>query len=208
MTPFQSSLGVAMSYPYTAEGAKKFLGYLIDKGLLNSNTGGGMRSACEKVFSVLDEDEKQNLNELDVDSAVRRFVNKNPGALSPDSLAVYSSRVKRVIEMLKRFNSDPAGFKPSTKVRPRPNDVETSPTREGQKKKGVQPSKPDVPNPQSSPEIPSGTETQNRTPTVTLTFPLRADFVAQFVVPKDLTLKDAKKLAAYFELIAVDFQPD
>jgi hypothetical protein len=32
--------------------------------------------------------------------------------------------------------------------------------------------------------------------------------MAQFILPKDLTLKKAKKLAAYFEVLSVDFNPN
>ena len=99
-----------MGYAYTADGLKEFIGYLTEKGMLNSNTAGGMRTAVEKVLSALDEDERQNLKGLDAREAVMRFVNKNPKALNPESIGVYRSRLQKSLEMLGRFNTDPSNF--------------------------------------------------------------------------------------------------
>ncbi len=195
-----------MSYPYTVTGTKEFLDYLIDKGLMNTNTGGGMKSACEKVFSVLDENEKQNLKGLHVDDAIRRFANKNPSALSPDSLGVYRSRVQKALSLLDKFNLDPANFKTNSSSRTKATDAPNSQTklavrRDVSRKDRYQVDEPSIQN--SSMRI----ESSHKSDAVTLMFPLRPDFIAQFVIPKELSLREAKKLAAYFELIAVDYEP-
>jgi hypothetical protein len=41
-----------------------------------------------------------------------------------------------------------------------------------------------------------------------LSYPLRSDFLAQVVIPRDLTLSEAKRLGAFLLTIAVDYQPD
>lgn len=193
-----------MSYPYSVAGAREFLDYLIDKGLLNTNTGGGMKSACEKVFSALADDEKLNLQDLDVEGAVRRYANKNPGALSPESLRVYQSRVQKVLELLRDFNLNPAGFKVGNGAKAKASD---SPA--GQKKsQGVRPKTQKSDPPLSTSATQGAHDATAKQNAVTLMFPLRPDFIAQFVMPKDLNLREAKKLAAYFELIAVDYEPD
>ena len=195
-----------MAYPYTVTGAREFLDYLMDKGLLNTNTGGGMKSACEKVFSVLDENEKQSLRGLNVESAVKRFANKNPGVLSPDSLGVYRSRVQKVLELLEKFNLDPANFKlnaPRAKTSEATNGPKKTSARRDmsqQEKSGAE---------RANEHVPSiHHEETHKSNAVTLMFPLRPDFIAQFVMPKDLNLREAKKLAAYFELIAIDYEPN
>jgi hypothetical protein len=195
-----------MSYPYTVTGAREFLDYLINKGLLNANTGGSMKSACEKLFSVLDENEKQSLKGLDVDAAVKRFANKNPGSLSPDSLGVYRSRVQKVLALLDRFNLDPASFKVDFSPRAKNADVSNGakkpPASRGQTETGRSRST-EAP----AQAINERVEGTNKSDAVTLMFPLRPDFIAQFVIPKELSLREAKKLAAYFELIAIDYEP-
>jgi hypothetical protein len=195
-----------MSYPYTVTGAREFLDYLINKGLLNANTGGSMKSACEKLFSVLDENEKQSLKGLDVEAAVKRFANKYPGTLSPDSLGVYRSRVQKVLALLDRFNLDPASFKvdfsPRAKTADASNGSKKPSTPHGQTK-----SERSRPVEVAAQTTSDRVEVASKSDAVTLMFPLRPDFIAQFVIPKELSLREAKKLAAYFELIAVDYEP-
>lgn len=194
-----------MSYPYTVSGARDFLDYLINKGLVNGNSGGSMKSACEKLFSVLDENEKQSLKGLDVDAAVRRFANKNPGALSPDSLGVYRSRVQKVLSLLDKFNLDPANFKVDSSSRPKAADVPNGSKKPIARRESPQNNKEGI-EPQAA-QREAIREVSNKPDAVTLMFPLRPDFIAQFVIPKELSLREAKKLAAYFELIAVDYEP-
>jgi hypothetical protein len=100
-----------MAYSMTANGLKDFLGYLSEKGLLNANSAGGMKTACDKVLSVLSEEERNDLGSLDIDLAIQRFMNKNPNALTPDSASVYRSRISRAISLLADFNANSTGFR-------------------------------------------------------------------------------------------------
>jgi hypothetical protein len=194
-----------MAYPLTAAGVGSFLNYLSDKGLVPQPGAASMRTACDRIFSALSPDEQQNLAGLDVASAVQRFMNKNPGALSPESAGVYRSRVHRALEMLGRYNADPVAFRPeaskrnggSTPGESRP----TATTRASQRKRPVAAS-----TDEGTPEA-----QKHHLPlvvgSVTLTLPLRPDFVAQFIVPRDLTTKEAKRLGAYFQTIPMDYEP-
>lgn len=190
-----------MSFPYTADGLKEFIQFLSDKGLLNPNTAGGMRTASEKVLSALDENERQNIKGLDVETALRRFQNKNPGAIKPDSARVYQSRLGRALQLLDEFNLNPTGFKVKSigKGKVTENGIPAKKKQEPRKGQTTYDSMGGNP--------PNTAEIQNavvRTQSVSLMFPLRGDFNAQFVIPKNLTMREAKKLAAYFELLAVD----
>jgi ribosomal protein S20 len=189
-----------MAYPATSEGVKQFLGYLITKGLVNANTGASMKTACEKIFSVLDEDEKQNLSALDTDATIRRFMNLRPGVLSPDSAAVYKSRVQKALDLLEKFNRDPSGFKLDSGSKSRTTDTQQN----GNKAKKTTPEKLLQ---QPKTQIQQDSDTLAKRSSVSLNFPLGEDFIAQFVLPKDLTVREAKRLAAYLEVLAVDFEP-
>jgi hypothetical protein len=190
-----------MSYAYTYDGLKEFLLYLSEKGLLNSNTAGGIRTAVDKVLSALDENERQNLKGMDAAEAVQRFVNKNPKALSPESIGVYRSRLQKALDMLDRFNTNPSAFKVSAFPKQREVDGSSRP---------ASPKKPQKPNMLSgstnvqSPHAGNSAEVAERVGSHTLTFPLRSDFLAQFVIPKNLTKREAERLAAYLALLAVE----
>jgi hypothetical protein len=196
-----------MSYAQTTAGISSFLAFLSDKGLVPQGASSAMRTACDRVFSALSVEEQQNLAGVDVDAAVRRFINKNPGALSPASANVYRSRVHRALEMLQRYNSDPAGFKPEQSKKqtaPTPNDAKPaknggSKTQRRQAGNMKSSDGGDAAFTSTSPSVVTGS--------VTLTLPLRVDFVAQFIVPRDLTSKEAKRLGAYFATVAIDYEP-
>jgi hypothetical protein len=194
-----------MAYPVTADGMKDFLNYLASKGLINPNTVGGIRSACDKIFSALDQDECNNLAEIDVDHAVTRFMNKNPNVLSPESATVYKSRVSKAIKLLVDFNANPAGFRVQSpkkingNVGEKKSFAEYKPTK-NLTEKATQRS-------QSNEASKVNAEEDKHQNRVSLSFPIRPDFMAQFILPKDMTTKEAKKLAAYFEVLAIDFEP-
>jgi hypothetical protein len=195
-----------MPYPVTAEGVRDFIDYLSNKGLLNANSANGLRTACEKIFSALDIDERNNLNGLDVDAAIARFMNKNPGGLTPQSASAYRSRVRKALDLLNDFNSNPAGFRIQPLRKSSNNGDDEKRTRlkktTSEQKKSPRPTTSNL-NESNYLEP----EHAKIGAAVNLSFPLRNDFVAQFIVPKDLTIKEAKRLGAYFEVIAVDFDP-
>ena len=200
-----------MAYPVSAAGVKDFLEFLADKGELNQNTAGGLKTACEKIFSALDDGERANLKGLDVAQAVRRFVNKNPKALAPASIGVYQSRVARALQLLDKFNADPGAFKSAAVQGASSASTKSArPGITGRKSNGkTGPSKPAAPvsREHRADSTTSHGSAQVAHSAVNLSFPLRADFVAQFIVPRDLTVKEAKRLGAYFTTIAVDFEP-
>jgi hypothetical protein len=194
-----------MSYPLTAAGVGKFISYLADKGLVPTLTAASMRTACDRIFSALSIDEQQNLAGLDVAAAVQRFMNKNPGVLSPDSAGVYRSRVQRTLEMLGRYNADPVGFRPEV-AKPRSNGATANDGRAASVPRQTRKRQPSAPPPGETPE-PTRQPTPAVVGAVTLTLPLRPDFVAQFIVPRDLTTKEARRLGAYFLTIPIDYEP-
>lgn len=198
-----------MSYPVTATGVSDFISFLEQKGSVSQNTAVGLRTGCDRIFSALSPDEMRNLVGLDVDAAVRRFTNKNPGVLSPASAAVYRSRIHRALNLLTRYNADPVGFK---MVEPKKNGQSQPGSAAKAKSHTRARAQPEAPTTAAIPE--QGVESSERrssgtpvTGSVTLALPLRADFVAQFIVPRDLTTKEAKRLGAYFATVAIDYEP-
>ena len=198
-----------MAYPVSAIGVKEFLEFLVSKGELNQNTAGGLKTACEKVFSALDDSERANLKDLDVPQAVRRFVNKNPKALAPSSIGVYQARVTRALELLDRFNKDPGSFKPSSAAQNTQAARQPRPQNGSRKldKKAPTPQRARASDSQQYSDSANAHVVHGASSAVNLSFPLRQDFVAQFIVPRDLTVKEAKRLGAYFMTLAIDFEP-
>jgi hypothetical protein len=45
------------------------------------------------------------------------------------------------------------------------------------------------------------------TPKVPLSYPIREDFLAQLIVPRDITMDEARRLGAFIATLAKDFKP-
>ena len=86
-----------------------FLSYLADKGLANSNTVQGLRVAVTKILADLSSDEEADIRRVNVALAMKRFQNKNPRALAPDSIGVYERRVASAISEFVAYQTGARG---------------------------------------------------------------------------------------------------
>ena len=186
---------------YSKRALMEFIETSIKKGWVNTNTGAGVRAACRQILEQLaDEDD---VRAVDVGAAVSQFANRYPGKLSGDSLRVYESRVRGMIENFTAFITDPVSYKPASKSGlPRPR------RGEGQNGKDAGISKT-----HGEPMLAPGYQSVSHgvTPQATATetalilpFPLRADFLAQVTVPRDMTREEAKRLAVFIDALAQD----
>lgn len=177
-----------------------FLEKSIEKGRINKNTGAGMRAACRKILEQVGPDD--DVRETDVSAEVIQYNNRHPNELSGDSLRVYESRVKAAIDAFVRSLTDPTGYRPPGKANgSKPQKAGTRRTAERQAKdpgqeieRATQPEHMALP---SSARV-AATETS-----LALPFPLRPNFLAQIVVPRDLSKDEAKRLAAFLDSLAV-----
>ena len=186
---------------YSKRALMEFVETSIKKGWINANTGAGVRAACRQILEQLaDEDDVRG---VDVGAAVGQFANRNPGKLSGDSLRVYESRVRGVIENFTAFVTDPVSYKPGSKSGPpRARRAEMRNGKEG-----------GIPKGQGEPMSAAGHHSMSRATTgramatettLILPFPLRADFLAQVIVHRDMTKDEAKRLAVFIDALAQD----
>jgi hypothetical protein len=179
----------------------QFLEMMIKNGWVNGATGGAMRTATKKILSVVGDD--QNVHEVDVATALRQYNNLHPGELSPDSLRVYESRVTRAIQQFAEYKADPKNFKPSG--RPPTNGKPAKQNGDAGKKKAVQVT------PETAPSTPLRGSAHSSSSAhaafatdlnLALPFPLRPNYLAQVVIPRDLTKDEAARLCAFIQALA------
>ncbi|MBW4515225.1 MAG: hypothetical protein KME11_08375 [Timaviella obliquedivisa GSE-PSE-MK23-08B] len=186
-----------MSTNYSKEAFLKFLDYVSDKGLIKFQTVRGWRSAALKLMANLSEAEEGDIRTVDLDLAVHRTANHDSVSVSPESLNTYRNRVVLAIQEFVSWRDDPATYKPrrlNGKSRARPSNERVTPQE--RLSKGA---------PKTSEK--RGAETMASSG-LTLSFPLRSDFLAQVVIPRDLTAIEARRLGAFLLTIAVDYQPE
>lgn len=174
----------------------RFLDYVRAKGLMSPNTVEAWKASSNKVLSILDEEEAEDVTKLDLDEVVLRFNNLHGQKYTPESLRSYKSRTKSAIEDFSRYLENPLAFKSGVNRREKkPNNGNT------QKKvvhhlvaKDLTTSPPEISRPTIAPAASS----------TILPIPLRSDLTVHIQgLPFDLTPAEAKKIAAVIQAMAM-----
>ena len=188
---------------FSKRGLMEFLETSIQKGRINANTGAGVRAACRKVLEQVGADE--DIRQVDVKAAVVQYSNRHPGELSAESLRVYESRVRGAIGNFAQFVTDPTGYKlPGKGVSQKPRRAAVH--KDGNNKAmALEGSKPGVDHHAVTPQVPIRAATTETS--LALPFPLRPTFLAQIVIPRDLTKDEARRLAVFIDSLAHDPSP-
>lgn len=174
----------------------EFLDFVIERGLMNSETASSYKVACNKVFGVLDEKETDDLSIIDLDQVYTRFQNLSSGQMRPKTMKAYISRAGNGLSDFLAYRENPSAWKPSVQQRaPRAN------TRADKGK--------DQPEHQVNG---AGNEQKlngnNDNGSITHRFRLRPDVIVQILgIPDDLTIHEARRLAAYIATLSPEFMP-
>lgn len=192
-----------MQFDYSVNGLKQFISLVRDKGLASKSTAQGWVVAVNKVLEHVPENEHADVRAVDVQAAIRRFNNKNPGLLSPKSLGEYQRRVAQVITEFLNWAEDPVAYRPkgggATPVRRRAatDARRSSPMRQERQ---------NIPAAEATSSSPSRSQALSQPLALTLNFPLRPDFLVQITVPRDLKTDEARRLSAFILTLASDYK--
>lgn len=187
-----------MDTSYSRASLLKFLDTLGTKGLANANTAQSLRVSCGKILVDLTDPEDADVRKVDVGLAVRKFNNKNPGTLSPASLTEYQRRVTLAIREFDLYQGNPAGYK----------GIGRAPSRSENGEKATAKKKDQTPNGPAQPEGSRGAQAAPASSGgLSHTFPMRPDFLAQVVLPRDMKTAEAQRLCAFIRALASDFSP-
>jgi hypothetical protein len=179
---------------YSRAALGRFIDYVVEKGLVNPSTAQGWRVATAKVLDDLSPAEQADVRRIEVDATFRTFLNRNPGRLSPASTGEYRRRVGRAIEEFVSWMENPAGYgnrsavwaaRAEVRPRTRPSAGGRTAPREG---------------PRPAEERAEGSG-------ISLDYPLRPGFLAKVIVPRDLTVDEARRMGIFLLTLAPDFKP-
>lgn len=189
-----------MESQYTKDALFSFLDISVSQGLVNQNTAAAWKAACRKVLE--DVGSSDDIRTVDVQTAVLRYNNRHPGELRPASLKEYQRRVGLVIEEFVRYTDDPAGYTPrnksigSSNTARQPNNKLKKNTAAKNMLSSTRQDETISP-PHSSPPQAG----------LAYSYPLRQNFLAQIVLPRDLSAEEALRLSRFIETLALDFKP-
>ncbi len=183
-----------MNADYSKTSLKTFLDVVSAKGLVNANTVNGWKAAFTRILE--DEADATDVRVIDLKTAIRRYNNGHPGVLSPASLRQYEQRLAVVIEEFTKYQDDPGAYKGRGRH-------PTAASGAGKKTDKT-----------GTAKIVEGSDVVSAAGTITpavaaglsYAFPMRADFLAQVVVPRDMTSNEARRLTRFIMTLAQDFE--
>ncbi|HKU59619.1 MAG TPA: hypothetical protein VJQ44_00285 [Gemmatimonadales bacterium] len=193
---------------YSRAALARFIEFVVAKGLVNPSTAQGWRVATSKVLEELTPEELADVRRIDVEATFRAFLHRHPGRLSPASVGEYRRRVGRAIEEFVRWVDDPGSYgAPGSGSR----GAETAGSRRRRPRAGV-----GVAIPGAEPAANGRrAEGQGGQPVslprprdgLALEYPLRPGFLAQVIVPPDLTVDEARRMGAFLLTLSPDYKP-
>ncbi len=178
-----------------------FVDMMTTRGWINGNTGGGYKAALSKILG--DVPAEEDVRKIDVKTQVLRYNNLHPGELSPASLKQYEKRVAQCIQHFISWKTDPTNFKPPQRVLVNGNEKADKPkpkTKAPSPPPAAAARAPEMPKEQHEPAKPAiGASTGQN---LVLPYPLRPGYLAQIVVPIDMTKDEAARLCAFISTLA------
>ncbi|MDE2938640.1 MAG: hypothetical protein OXR67_06935 [Chloroflexota bacterium] len=103
-----------------------FLDFASQRGLMKKASVVSLKTACNNVFSVLDEIEAADVSACDLESVIQRYQNINSMKVRPETMVTYGQRVKYAVTEFIKYNEDPANWKPSGGQRSSANQASRS----------------------------------------------------------------------------------
>lgn len=196
ISSFILEINAMTSKDYSLDALNRFLDYVADKGLLKKNTALSRKQAANKILSVLDTSETNNLKNVDVQHAFERFINLRGTDFKPASLQIYLSRLNSALADFFVYAENPATFKSSSAQR---SSVQNKKNANG---KGVAKNI-DIQPVQVEPTI-AKDENLHQQKHMVIPVPLRQGLtVTIHNIPPDLTAREAEKLAAIVRAYAM-----
>jgi hypothetical protein len=200
-----------MSLIRDTEEVAKFLEFAGRKNILNERAVNHRLTACNNVFSVLNEDE-DNLDYIlgNLDVLIHRLRNKNPNVRA-STLKVYKSRVKSSLEDFKAWSADPFAWEREVIVRAKAQGLEGRKEKQAAKRAkrsaALAAEATTAAEPAEKPAVRESAPSALPSEGLRVRLPIRPDFSIDIVLPKDgLKLKELHRLGMFLYPYCVDVE--
>jgi hypothetical protein len=192
-----------MSTEFSKASFKTFLDTITTQNLVNPHTASGYKAAATRILEQVAD--TVDVRSVDLPTEVRRYNNAHPGELSPASLGAYQRRVEVAIAEFTKYVNDPAGYKGRGRSPVENNGGASKPKQTDGKRTNK--AAVEAGTLQLTGYPPTITVAPPTTVGLSLEFPLRADFLAQVVVPRDMKADEARRLTRFIMTLALDYDP-
>ena len=171
-----------------------FLNWTIEKNELVDATASALRTGCLKVLSVEDGWEAIDLRTADLDNIINRFKNKHRMDMKDRTREQYEHRLRQSVEMYLKWLDDDPTWKPAQRKRAVTNGANGSaPAKKSEASIPIE----------VQPEVPTRREPP-RPGMIVYPFPIRPGLRGNIELPEDLTIKEAKRIAAFISTLVLE----
>ncbi|MEP7175802.1 MAG: hypothetical protein ABI860_04565 [Gemmatimonadales bacterium] len=191
---------------YSRAALARFVEFVVEKNLVHPSTAQGWRVATANVLEDLPEESTADVRRIDVETTFRAFLHRYPGRLAPSSVGEYRRRVGRAIEEFVRWMDDPGAY--AFRGVPRPSRPDAR-RRRAAAEAGADGERGPPAHRVGGVVQRAGNAATHDEPgaEIALAYPLRPDLLARVVVPRNLTVEEARRMGAFLVTLAVDFRP-
>jgi hypothetical protein len=189
----------------TAGGLTAFCDYLVDRHLAPGSTVNPWKSAAKQVFTRLEGDnfETIDVQSLDVDEYMQRFMIASRSSYKPESLTAYDNRFRKGVEAYRGYLADPMGWRPKLRASSRRSPDSGTNGRTGA---GISPSDPAAPSAALAPSAAVSTAAPAMPGLTDYPFPLRSGQMAHLHLPSPLDKDDAERLTQFLRALVFERQ--
>lgn len=186
---------------YSSVSLMQFLDYAADKGLMNKETARSKKVSVSAILEILDENEKSDVRELDVDDIIQRFANLEGQKFTPSSLSVYKSRFNSSIRDFVRYRDNPLSY---TAAKSKPKKLKLKKKKD--KSTSTATSSVTTPHPQQRTITNSGINNSTAAfESHVFPIPIRDGLTVRIAgLPHDLSAAEAKRIAAVVTALAIE----
>ena len=194
MTLTETEEGRAAPGDGTGAGMIEWLGWTIKKNEMVDATASALRTASQKVLAVEEDWATTEVKSLDLDSIVSRFRIKHRGDMKDQTLNTYEQRFRQTVDMYGKWLAGEP-WQPATRKRtPRA----TTPSNNGSA------SSTQMSTVQEQPKV----EQPPQPGMITYPFPIRPGMQGKITLPENLSVREAKRIAAFINTLAFEDEPE
>jgi hypothetical protein len=179
---------------YSKDEFFRFINYVGKKGLIKSSTTNNWRSSANALFSVVGDNETQDLRSVNVDNICNQYANLRK--TSPQSLQIYQSRLKGALDDFFKYVENPINYKPQISQRTRKKTVQTQniPVKKIENEDSKS----------NNSNYGENSSSFSQSSVIVFPIPIRQNLIVQIQgLPHDLTDGEAEKICAVIKALAI-----
>ncbi len=180
----------------------QFVDFVGERGIVNESKAKNWKGATQQFLSILAEDEKADLRDLNLEHLIERFGNIKRTSMSGSSIKIYGSRFKGALTDFLSWAEDPANYRHSGRSNSGANSTKPKPKTTSKQSKKASNKKESKSKESISSQVEYSQISENRV--VVFPIPISGGRVVTINnLPHELMKADADKISSVIRALAM-----